>query len=52
MSPKEINCVTELLIYILNLKTFVSIWIRIHKAPEYGSNTLPDLVPDPQHWLQ
>ena len=21
-----------------------------HKAPEYGSNTDPDPVPDPQHW--
>ena len=24
------------------------VWIRIHKAPEYGSNT----DPDPQHYIQ
>ena len=28
---------------------WILIWIRIHKAPEYGSNTDPDPVPDPQH---
>ena len=52
-----------MLVYILYLSPFVSIFsyfymcgsgsvfqirIRIHKAPEYGSNTDP--VPDPQHW--
>ena len=26
---------------------FLHVWIRIHKAPEYGSNA----DPDPQHWL-
>ena len=55
-----VSWVSELWIYILNLKSSASIltyicmcgsesefciWIRIHEAPEYGSNT----DPDPQH---
>ena len=31
-------------------ESVLGIRIRIHKAPEYESNTDPD--PDPQHWLQ
>ena len=40
---------------ILYLNTFsiflilyLNVWIRIHKSPEYGSNT----DPDPQHWFK
>ena len=29
---------------------FLYVWIRIDKGPEYGSNTDPDTVPDPQNW--
>ena len=37
---------------------YFHVWIRIliHKAPEYGSNTVPvpylPTDPDPQHWLK
>ena len=32
--------------FCLHVSLNLHVWIRIHKAPEYGSNT----DPDPQHW--
>ena len=53
MSLKKflVSWVSELWIYILTLHLYLHfilnlhLWIRIHKAPEYGSN----MDPDPQH---
>ena len=48
MSPTETH--TFSLYFII----FLHVWIRIYQSPEYGSNTDPDPVtePDPQHCFQ
>ena len=58
MSPEEIYSQLLVSLWILNLCLkcytfclyfilYLNVWIRIHKASEYGSNT----DPDPQHWF-
>ena len=41
---------SQLSLWMMNLclyfVLYLYVWIRIHKAPEYGSNT----DPNPQHW--
>ena len=57
MSPKEIcsqlshwigNSFLKSHTFCLYFILFLHVWIRNHKAPEYGSST----DPDPQHWLE
>ena len=46
--PHENLCGSETLVCMCGSGYVFGIRIRIHEAPEYGSNT----DPDPQHWLK